>query len=120
MKKRYLTEYFVGDQRYGGDIWARSFKEAERLADKRSIGEKVIGDGYRGGGLPRARTRLQKLHEAVYLGWIALESDRLTAEDLLGDKGIIHEFIHSMSGAKVKGLEKRFRELQRQTPGHNP
>lgn len=120
-QKRYLTRYQVRPGLfYGGDVWARSPAEADRIAKKRSIGETVIGKGMRTGGLPRARTQMQKLHEAVYLGWIALEMGIMTPKQLLGDEGLIHEMVHRLNGGKVKGLEARFRRLQRSVPGHLP
>lgn len=119
MSKRYLTKYRVGNARYGGDIWATSVKQAQAFADRRGIGEKIIGKGFRGGGLSRARTRQQKLHEAIYLGWIALEMGIMTPKQLLGDQGLIHQYVHQINGGKVDGLEKRFRALQRRIPGHN-
>lgn len=117
MKLRYLTEYTVGPTKFGGDIWATDWAHAKRLARKRKIGEKVIGKGMRTGGLKRPRTRLEKLHEATYLSWIGMEMGKLTPQEVLGDKGLIHEMVHNLNGMKIN-TEKRFRELQRMIPGH--
>ena len=120
--KRYLTEYDVTGTKYGGDIWACSPKHAEQLAAKRGLGEKVVGYGRKTGGLKKPVTLLEKLHEAVYLSWIGMESGLLTAEDALGDKSVVHEMIHTMVSKRVrpKDLEKRFRDLQKRIPGHKP
>lgn len=41
---RYLTEFINKDGvKYGWEVWATSWEEAQEEADKRGIGEKVIG-----------------------------------------------------------------------------
>lgn len=119
-KRRYLTSYIVGKSEYGGDVWANSFRHAQGICKRRGIGETVIGSGYRGGGLRRPVTREQKIHEAVYLGWIALEMGLMTPAEVLGDQGIVHELVHRAAGSKAPGIEKRFRDLQKLIPGHRP
>lgn len=122
--KRFVTKYRVGNRSYGADIYANSQSEAEAMCKQRSIGEVVHGQGRLKGGLRRPRTRQEKLHEAIFLGWIALEMGKTTPRKLLGDTGLVHEMVHNMSPTighrHVKGLDKHLRKLQRLVPGHRP
>ncbi len=93
---------------YGTFIEARTRREAENYARRRGMGEVVAGQSLGGHDVPRvselvrkARTPRQKLdclHAATFLGYMALQSKVCQPFEVLGDQGIVHEIIHSFAG----------------------
>lgn len=128
-KHYYVTTYHVGNTPYGCHIYATSTRQAEAIARKRNIGERVEGRGeapVKKYGL----TPIQKLHQATFLGWIGIKAGLLTEDDVVGDRGLVHEMIHMMEtaddqqeeldenySAYWKLFHTRFEKLQRLIPG---
>lgn len=119
---------------YSSFIWARSRKDAERLAKVRRMGERVLCCWQRKGRDPyrrpsdqlrrrkmTTRERFDAIHGLVFLSYILLRSRRATPEHILGDHGILHEAVHNLTF----GCAPRRRELieavagfERMAPGY--
>lgn len=128
--KRLLSpEIVVGD--YASHIWASSRPHAEKLAKQRNIGERVTGGTWRKRQYRYAsellrRPRLNKkqaldaVHAVCFLSYLLMRSSGAKAEDILGDEGLLHMAIHSVSfgwpGRRklAAGLEY----FERQVPGY--
>lgn len=143
-RKAFLTNYgggkgklSHGDLGYGAEIWARSMKEARRLARRRKIGERVISRGAVLQAASASRTLRSrkatvatKLHSLVWLSYLAMSSGVATVDDILGDEnGIIHIFVHHADGITAKNspgvvtpaeLLRKVRALERRVPGYPP
>jgi len=101
----YLTEYRVPpDAKYGDRLWAKGWKDADRVARQRRMGEKILGSlgGRRGVRKDSASylLRRRKLdvpriqHALAWICLLALQSRVATAKELLGDRGLVHLFAH--------------------------
>jgi hypothetical protein len=111
----YITQYKAGlGGLYGGDLRARSWKDASAKAKVRGLGEKVIGFGFKNHALNRPcsevlRSRkaspLEKLHALTFLGLLATSSKVATAREFFDDEvGLIHQWIHlEMARADPEG-----------------
>lgn len=123
----YMTEYRVAaDAKYGDIIWARGWKDAERIVKLRRMGEKVIGSL---GRKPRPRTdspsyllRRRKLdtarvqHALAWISLLALKSRVATPLDLFGDRGLVHLFAHYCQWGHARpedGYDREERRLHR-------
>lgn len=101
---------------YGGYLWANDLRHAKRVAKRRGLNERVEGEMTKN---PRRRVYtlpsqwLAKrkprdadvMHALCWLGHMALKSGAATADELLGDEGLIHEFVHMRSG--LSGRRKK-------------
>ena len=124
--KLFETVYADSGGCYGGEIEARTIAGAERLALQRGLNERVIGMGAdakpRTQGIaelvlkPRRKPKdlLDALHEACFLGFVGLQSGTLTARELLGDGGLVHELVHKMSGHTTPDLDARIAKMARE------
>lgn len=119
----FLCEYRQDGTKFGSDIWANSWSHARRLATIRGAGETVIGQG--GKKRPfypfpsellrrRSMTKQQALdavHGCTFLGFLALKSGRANVDEVLGDRGFVHETIHAVQfGRASQGLSVGRRE----------
>lgn len=117
---------------YGGYVWARSRRSAQRVIRQRNLRERII-DAVPCPRPPyerpsellsrRSPPKLRVLHGAMYLGWIASRAQVTTGTTLIGDRGILHELVHLFSlGHPPKGLKRelieRLRRLELATPGY--
>lgn len=108
---------------YGAHLWAASKEQAERIARQRGMGERVISRGFNGPAPYKTATQMlrsrkpavDKVHSLCFLGQIALASGIATAQEIIGDEGIVHDFCHS--GA-TKDLLAKVAEIERRTPGY--
>jgi hypothetical protein len=96
----FLTDYAEGEGTYGSYIEAENAGHARQLAGQRGLNERILGK-IEAPALPhRLRQSIHEenwanaIHEATFLGFVGLSSGALTARDLLGDHGLIHELIH--------------------------
>ena len=114
---------------FSGDIWARDWAHAKRLAKKRGIGEIICGEvrGKQYWRYPSETMRMRKrdhdaiFHGLAFLGWLALKSGAATADEILGDYGILHEYAHVRGGASIlKKLIPRVEAIERRVPGYKP
>lgn len=111
--------YHIG--RYGNRIHARSKRDAEKLARERGMNEAVWLKSH-APKYPRASTALRKggfrrdvLHNLCFMSHMALKSGAATSEEILGDEGLIHEYIH---GAKRQSLIAKCIEIEKRIPGY--
>ncbi len=110
----YLTEYRVGNSRYGDYIWARGLKDADRVCARRNIGEHVRGEMNKGKTRHYVRTSVllrkrrlptNMLHSLSHLCYLALASKAVTLNAVLGDEGLLHLFGHHLEFGHRKGID---------------
>jgi len=107
--KAYLTEYDLGGAVYASHVFANDKGEAEKIITSRNISEKIIGEMDFVDCIDREK--LPKLiHTICFLSYIALKSGKATAEEILSDKGVLHEAIHLLDGSFNEDTIKTFNE----------
>jgi hypothetical protein len=113
------TRYHIGH--YGNRIFALNRHHAEKCARDRGMNE-VVWLESRAPNYPRASTALRKsgfrrdvLHNLCFMSHMALKSGVATSEEILGDEGLIHEYIH---GAKRHILIAKCIEIEKRIPGY--
>lgn len=117
----YTTRYSVDGSWYSSHIYANSLREARKLARQRGIGEVVQGVCESETVQPEDLTG--KAHLACFLGYIALKAGTMTLEDILGDRGVLHEAIHLLCGdpsAHPQEVENGLARLRGAVPGYDP
>lgn len=106
-RNSYLTSYSVGDKLYSGYVLAENEQEAQELLAVRNLGETLDGVFQSPNVLERfstlcdaeyMRSLPKALHQACWVGWIAIKAGFITHDELLGDQGILHEMIHLLDG----------------------
>lgn len=108
---------------YGCHFWASSDRNAKRIVKQRGMGEIITGVGFAAGApyktasemLRSRKPTTDKVHALCFLGQIAMASGVATAQEIVGDEGIIHDFCHS--GA-TKRLKENVARIERITPGY--
>jgi hypothetical protein len=107
--------------RYATRVYARSKWHAEELTRERGLNE-VVWIKSRAPNYPRASTALRKhgfrrdvLHNLCFMAHLALKSGAATSEELLGDEGLIHEYIH---GTNRQSLIAECIEIEKRIPGY--
>lgn len=116
-------------------IYARTYKEAEKAAKERKLGEVIDSAGISdppfllASEWAEAGDWREAMHAACYLGFIAMKAGRCEIEELLGDGGIIHNLAHlnlKPSELNIQGeivgrikaaLPKQLRNLESRVPG---
>lgn len=110
----YLTEYKLENESYSFFVTANSLKEAEEIINIRNIGEKIVGE-LENSPIPKTLNSLELLHYVSFLSFIALKSGKLTIEEVLGDRGVLHELIHIISGTSdeitTNNIHKQIQDL---------
>lgn len=122
-------ETVVGD--YSSHIWATSRPQAEKLARRRNIGERLTGGSWvkRPHLLPSEMLRRRRLskkqaldcvHAVCFMGYLLMRSTGAKAEDLLGDEGLVHMTIHSITFGwpNRRDLAAEMRAFERMIPGY--
>lgn len=110
---KFSTEYYSHTGiKYSGHIVANSFEDAQQKCLSRNTGEVVLG---------RSKIVLEKislsnhaqvLHSLSFASWIKLKSSPESVDELYGDDGLVHEYIHRIDfGQSFWGLKKRINEL---------
>jgi hypothetical protein len=115
---------------YGGYLFARDLKEAKRFAKKRGLNEGVM---HRCGQskpytLPsewRAKRKADDkkvMHALCWVAHMALQSGVADANELLGDQGLVHEYLHMRCNGtpKRKRLIEMAKDIERRIPGLMP
>lgn len=51
------------------------------------------------------------LHAAIYLCWYAVNARVATADETLGDGGLVHGIAHAMEGYRPRGYRERLASL---------
>lgn len=131
----FLTSYYANWRRiepdeelshpgkYGAYLWAPSKRSAQRTAKIRGMGEIIVSCGFKAAPYKRASTILrskkstvhEQYHALCYLGMIAMASGAASAQQIIGDEGIIHERCHASS---LRKLAERVRSIEAVTPGY--
>lgn len=125
----------TGVGKYSAFIWAPDWRGAERLAARRRIGEIVIGASARKASaapyrLPSMmlkakmtpKQKMQFLHGVCFLSFLAQRALGVSAFDILGDRGLMHEAIHAMEHGRParKELAQALATVERKIPGYWP
>lgn len=122
--------------RFGGWIHARDQRHARRLAEKRRLGERVVGRAgrtqpydYPSDVVRKSRRlpskKIEAIHAVCFLCFVAVRSGVVHVVDVLGDQGLLHDTIHLMEFGRTtnplivdpKKLIAKIREIERATPG---
>ena len=130
MKKSFITRYGVNNNSYAGFVFAKDEKEALEILLTRRTKETIIGEGYDKIGLKRKSNASDAhilknlpsiIHQYCWLSWIALKSEMISIDEVLGDEGVMHELIHLLDPdseiqtkediRKVKKLLKKIEDL---------
>ena len=112
------------------EIWASTKAEAAAIASDADMGP-ITGTAkarkeFRPSILATLRGnwfRPDVLHSLCYIGFLAARHRLVSAEDLVGDDGPLHELAHYLSGPNMRGskmhahLESRVRWLEELVPG---
>ena len=143
--KFFMTQYSVGESpSWFTSVFRCSPKDVNEVISQRNIGECSYRD-WKGKAVPsvtrkgvgyrmfeKLSDRLESrelqpeaedIHASCYFGYIALQSGSATPEDLLGDKGIIHELVHNMlypgdpAVSEIKELIKKVKSIEDKIPG---
>ena len=95
--KIFLTQYWIGSEFFASEIIANNKANAIASIKERSIGEVIIGTS---GEIKQVEvsTIEELLHYCCFVSFIALKSKKATVEQILGDRGVLHELIHILSG----------------------
>lgn len=117
---------------YGSALWARNDREAEKVAQRRGVRERVVCKRECQAApytlvsqylSKHAPITVSLLHSAIYTAWLAIKSGVATADDLLADAGMVHQLAHRAVSPRDralptrKELAARFAELERRIPG---
>ena len=116
--------------KYGSFIWASNEREARAFAKRRRIGETVThvaSRTRRPEPLPselirRSMSPAQKLnfvHSVTFLSFLLAQSIGAPPHGLLGDEGLLHQAIHSMSigWPRREPLRAIVRNFESRVPG---
>lgn len=118
---KFMTKYYQGGSEFGTHVYANDINQAIDLCRIRGIGETIEG-------LADIETKevpivfVDQVHEACFLGFVCLKANLITAEEILGDKGIIHAFFHASQNNLLLTQEhlSKIEYLRRLTPGYEP
>ncbi len=126
-----LSDDPVGD--YSSFIYARSMRDANKIARIRRLNELVLCKWSRSNRSPYRRPsdqlrrrklshkqRFDIIHGLTFLSYILLRSRRAPPEQLVGDEGILHQAIHSLAYGypSRRGLIPIIRAFEIRAPGY--
>ena len=131
----YVTECSRDSGNYGGQLYAANDEQAHEIADRRGIGETVVSVGGKGVPFTRPSEWMRKppapendchtFHSLCWFAHLALKSGTSTADELFGDKGVVHEWAHLRAlgesglaiGMDVETLIEMVEDIERRIPG---
>lgn len=96
----YLTEYAEGTASYGAYLEAEDLPHARALSIQRGLNERILGEAldpalpHKLLDLIETEQWIEAAHEACFLGFVGITSGMLSARDILGDQGLVHELLH--------------------------
>lgn len=96
--KLYITEYRLGKEKYKGEFFADDDAQAQSIAKERGIGEKIIGSKELQDSFDKEKI-YQLLHHICFMSFIAIKSGKAGVDEILSDRGILHEAIHFLDGS---------------------
>lgn len=112
--KHYLTEYRLGNESYSFYVNAHTIEEAQSIINDRNIGEKICGE-MENPPIPQTLNSLQLLHYVCFASFVALKANKLTIEEVFGDRGVLHEVIHIIDGTydekTINNIDEQIQEL---------
>lgn len=98
----YLTSYPCGGATFGSYVVARDRKHLRDLILKRGLREKFIGyrrgkpDEMSAAEFYRRGDKLKCAHTLCFVGNVLCNAGLMRREDLMDDRGLLHEVIHQM------------------------
>ena len=112
--KHYLTEYRLENESYSFYVNAHTIEEAQSIINDRNIGEEICGE-IENPPIPQTLNSLQLLHYVCFASFMALKANKLTIEEVLGDRGVLHEVIHIIDGTydekTINNIDERIQKL---------
>ena len=98
MVKKYLTQYVVDEQCYSFFVIAKDEATAKKIITARGLNEEIIGSAELNDDLIDFSRNIDLLHLVIFLGYVAIKSNQLSVDEVLSDRGVIHEIIHCLGG----------------------
>lgn len=124
----------LSGRRYGSSVWAPSRRTALKRCVERRLGEKLDGPIWADSRAPYPRpstmmrqrgrltiaTRMRIVHATTFLCYLLHCSHQTAAYQTLGDDGVLHSLIHSLSlGYPHRAkMVRRLRLLEEMVPGY--
>lgn len=114
--KKYLTEYELQNIKYSFYCIASSEDEANQIIKERNLNEMIIGVS----DIEIDKKLLASLiHEVCFLSYIAMKSGKANIDEILSDKGVLHESIHllddTFNADTINNLEQKVMWLRNVT-----
>lgn len=98
----YLTKYLAADAWWSFFAVADSWEEAQAVADSRGMGEMVQGvqsvSEFNAESVA-VKSFSDLLHMGCFLSYVALKSGKAIPDEILGDRGVLHEIVHVITGS---------------------
>lgn len=121
------TSYKIGEESYASYILGTSIEKIKKAVDLRGLGEMLdssicdiaVIEDYSLLSDCEFKNRLPEIiHTWCYLSLIAFNSGGLSIQEILSDRGIIHELTHILhigetSETNIKGVKHRLRLLKK-------
>ena len=134
--KKYHTSYKVDGGSFGLDIYAKDLDEAEYFADIRGLNESIyknpseffdsnIREEKLASYLIYSGAPIMKiLHALAHLGDLAIRSNTSTVDEILGDHGVLHDYLHYQEhqdlGINLDEIVTKIKEIEVSIPGYLP
>lgn len=137
--KYFVTEYPIGEGRFGSVIEADDRAAALLLAHRRGLGERILSNGgsnapddvplsvlvgaWRAESVPAADEMAAAVHAACFLGFLCLSSGVAAPREILGDEGLVHAIAHFAAGdpyqrdRQLERIQRLTAELELRAPG---
>ncbi len=127
-----LTSYMVGDKIFSAYVTGSEFSEIRNKIAIRGLNENIESSimeidlipDYQNSSLEEFLVDLPNvIHSACFMASIALRSNTLTIDEVLGDEGILHELIHinsksiPISDQTIEKIKQGFIKLRAVTSG---
>ena len=117
----WITQYLIEGERYGSYVEAPTEADAECLIQQRGMGEEIIGTRETPPESTAPGTGMRLLHQVCFWSHIALKSGTATVDEVLGDRGVLHEVVHHLEGSgddiTASCLMEKVAWLQSRVPG---
>lgn len=111
----FATTYKVEDEQFAFFVIADDLVHAQQIADQRGIGEVIVGQLESNPMAVPVRNANSILHSLCFASYIALKSGKATPEQILGDRGVLHEFVHilddSADAETIKNINQKIQWL---------
>ena len=98
-----------------GETGYEEFAPSRTAPNERSLADMIEADG----------CTIEATHMACFVGFLALKSGAATVDEILGDRGLVHEIVHCLVGdhdepllASQAEMVRMARRIERAIPGH--